>query len=131
MQLNQLAALLLLFAYYNAQGSTLPHQNPVRNSTAAGGPSYHMATYDVLANSFQAIFGGWQVHSKPRTSYATASGVQSRSCIVLDAALSPHVSAQLCQVCWQPQPEVAAVASDLVQVTSYKFYSIPGLFRRA
>ncbi|KAF6265852.1 hypothetical protein COO60DRAFT_765794 [Scenedesmus sp. NREL 46B-D3] len=33
----------------------------VRNSTAAGGPSYHMATYDVLTNSFQAIFGGWQV----------------------------------------------------------------------
>ncbi|WIA11774.1 hypothetical protein OEZ85_011868 [Tetradesmus obliquus] len=33
----------------------------VRNSTAAGGPSFHMATYDVLTNSFQAIFGGWQV----------------------------------------------------------------------
>jgi hypothetical protein len=33
----------------------------VRNSTAAGGPSYYMATYDVLTNSFQAIFGGWQV----------------------------------------------------------------------
>jgi hypothetical protein len=29
----------------------------VRNSTAAGGPSYHMATYNVLTNSFQAIWG--------------------------------------------------------------------------
>jgi hypothetical protein len=33
----------------------------VKNSTAAGGPTYHMATYHVLSNSFQAIFGGWQV----------------------------------------------------------------------
>jgi hypothetical protein len=29
----------------------------VRNSTAAGSPSYHMATYNVLTNSFQAIWG--------------------------------------------------------------------------
>jgi hypothetical protein len=42
--------------------------NAVRNSTAAGGPSYHMATYDVLTNSFQAIFGGWQVGSNASTS---------------------------------------------------------------
>eukprot|EP00878_Enallax_costatus_P010509 GHUV01010972.1.p1 GENE.GHUV01010972.1~~GHUV01010972.1.p1 ORF type:complete len:534 (+),score=124.46 GHUV01010972.1:703-2304(+) len=33
----------------------------LKNSTAAGGPTYHEATYSVLTNAYQAVFGGWQV----------------------------------------------------------------------
>lgn len=33
----------------------------LRNTTQAGGPTYHLANYTVLTNNHQAIFGGWQV----------------------------------------------------------------------
>ena len=33
----------------------------LQKTTAAGGPTYHLANYTVLTNSHQAIFGGWHV----------------------------------------------------------------------
>jgi hypothetical protein len=33
----------------------------LRATTAAGGPTHHLANYTVLTNPFQAIAGGWQV----------------------------------------------------------------------
>jgi hypothetical protein len=35
----------------------------LRNTTAAGGPTYHVANYTVVTNNHQAVFGGWQVIS--------------------------------------------------------------------
>jgi hypothetical protein len=33
----------------------------LRRRTLAGGPTYHLASYTVLTNSYQAVFGGWKV----------------------------------------------------------------------
>jgi len=33
----------------------------LKQTTQAGGPTYHRGNYTVLTNNHQAIFGGWQV----------------------------------------------------------------------
>lgn len=33
----------------------------LKQTTEAGGPTYHLANYTVLTNAHQGIFGGWQV----------------------------------------------------------------------
>lgn len=33
----------------------------LKQTTEAGGPTYHVANYTVLTNAHQGIFGGWQV----------------------------------------------------------------------
>lgn len=33
----------------------------LRRTTAAGGPTHHLANYTVLTNNHQGVWGGWQV----------------------------------------------------------------------
>jgi hypothetical protein len=36
----------------------------LKRTTAAGGPTHHLANYTVLTNSHQGVWGGWQVGSR-------------------------------------------------------------------
>lgn len=33
----------------------------LKRTTAAGGPTHHLANYTVLTNSHQGVWGGWRV----------------------------------------------------------------------
>lgn len=59
---HALQLLALLFAAKVFPTSAYAHLfEALQNTTATGGPTFHLATYNVLSNQYQAIFGGWQV----------------------------------------------------------------------
>jgi hypothetical protein len=58
----------------------------LQNSTAAGGPTYHLAEYQVLTNAYQAVFGGWQVEvlwvvNQEATNWEAALPADTRSAL--------------------------------------------------
>lgn len=101
----------------------------LRKSAANGGPTYHEATYTVLTNPYQAVFGGWQVtgnrllHSPELLHLTGRHSSRSRSVMRFTTyhhESAPHLSAALlattecdCLCCIGCHPAQAMVTTSL------------------
>eukprot|EP00775_Hariotina_reticulata_P012591 gene12591-12723_t len=88
----------------------------LRAQTLAGGPTYHLASYTVLTNPYQAVFGGWKV---------TVLWVVSQQQTSWEAAL-PEDTRQTLQASRTQQPQASGVLGAITSAVD-KFQEATGL----
>eukprot|EP00879_Flechtneria_rotunda_P023516 GHRR01024878.1.p1 GENE.GHRR01024878.1~~GHRR01024878.1.p1 ORF type:complete len:572 (+),score=153.32 GHRR01024878.1:161-1876(+) len=103
---------------YNRKTQVFPKEGyqqlyeAISNTTAAGGPTYHLATYQVLTNGYQGVFGGWEVD---------VLWVVNQQQTDWEAALPSDTAQALAQGRTQPNGGLGGILSNITQIFQQVF----------